>query len=94
MTKIGLSNIQFSSDGEIWKPLGVSQEFELKIEKQNDDFYDFIKDIDINKNIEFSCNIHKKRHGNIFEKCLYYQNHKKKRIRKKYFDKLHYLFIR
>ena len=32
----------------------------------------------------FSIKINGKKYGNIFEKHLYFQNHKKKRIRKKY----------
>ena len=44
---------------------------------------------DINKSSTFSFKIHKKRKGTVLERWLYYHNHKKKRIRKKYrIDKL------
>lgn len=87
--KLGLSNVQFSSDGINWKPLGTTQEASLKCEQQDNDFYDFAKDI--NKPIEFSCTLCKKKNGAFIEKCLYYMSSKKKRIRKKYNDKLYKL---
>ena len=77
--KFGLGNIQFSCDGENWKQLGDTQEIELKVEEQDNDFYDFVKDI--NKPIEFSCTLHKNKNGAYIERCLYYMSSKKRRIR-------------
>ena len=88
-TRLGLSNIQFSTDGVDWKPLGIAQEVDLKCEQQDNEFYDFVKDI--NKPIEISCSLYKKKNGCFIEKCLYYIGNKKKRIRKKYNDKLYRL---
>ncbi len=85
-TRLGLSNIQISTDGVNWKSLGTAQEVSIECEKQDNDFYDFVKDI--NKPIEISCTIHKKKKGCFIEKCLYYMKSKKKRIRKKYQNKL------
>lgn len=87
--KFGLGNIQFSSDGENWQQLGTTQEVELEVNHQDNDLYDFVKGI--NEPIEFSCTLHKKKNGSYIEKCLYYMSSKKKRIRKKYSDKLKYL---
>ncbi len=78
--KFGLSNIQFSEDGKNWKPLGVATMEMIATESTNE--YDFIKDID--KPISIECKKYPKRHGDVLEQYLYYQNHKKKRIRKKY----------
>jgi hypothetical protein len=39
---------------------------------------------DNNISTSFSIKINGKKYGNIFEKHLYFKNHKKKRIRKKY----------
>lgn len=87
--RFGLGNIQFSSDGENWQQLGTTQEIELEFKEQDNDLYDFVKDI--NKPIEFSCTLHKKKNGSYIEKCMYYMSSKKKRIRKKYNGKLNYL---
>lgn len=87
--RFGLSNIQFSSDGENWQQLGTTQQVELETKEQDNDLYDFVKRI--NEPVEFSCTLHKKKNGTYIEKCLYYVSSKKKRIRKKYSNKLHYL---
>lgn len=88
-TRLGLTNIQFSSDGENWQQLGTTQQVELEIKEQDNNLYDFVKCI--NEPVAFSCTLHKKKNGTYIEKCLYYMNSKKKRIRKKYSDKFHYL---
>lgn len=89
MAKIGLTNLKYSTDGvnytDIGKPIDAAT---LEAETTNDNCYEFIKDT--NK-IDFSINLklHKKRNGTVLERWLYYHNHKKKRIRKKYrIDKL------
>lgn len=82
-TKIGLSNIQISNNGgETYKPIApTTQEVLLKFEEVEPiNKYD----LDFTKPIEFSCKLKRKRKGTIFERCLYYQKSKKKRIRKKY----------
>lgn len=87
--RFGLGNIQFSSDGEKWQQLGTTRQVELELKEQDNDLYDFVKGI--NEPIEFSCTLHKKKNGTNIEKCLYYMSSKKKRIRKKYSNKLYYL---
>lgn len=62
------------------------QKAKFKVKEQDNDLYDFVKSI--NEPIEFSCTLHKKKNGDYVEKCLYYMNSKKKRIRKKYQNKL------
>ena len=81
-SKIGLSNILMINDSGEYKPLGSTCEATLEYEETNNDFYDFVKDI--NKPISVSSTIRAKRKGTIFETSLYYKHHKKKRIRKKY----------
>ena len=82
--KFGLSNIKLqNSDGE-FIPICSTSEMTLSIEenKEENNYYDFIKDI--NKPVETSFTIRAKKRGNEIEKCLYYQKSKKKRIRKKW----------
>lgn len=80
--KVGLSNIQISTDGETYKPLKpTTQEVILKYEEtEPTNNYNF----DFTQPIEFSCKLTKKKKGTLIERCLYYQHSKKKRIRKKY----------
>ena len=77
-TKFELSNIQFSEDGENWKPLGVANMEMIATESTNE--FDFIKDI--SKPVSLECKKYPKRHGDVIEKYLYYQHHKKKRNKK------------
>ena len=84
--KFGLSNIELqNSDGE-FIPICSTSEMTLSVEEnkeENNNYYDFIKDI--NKPVEMSSfTIRAKKRGNEIEKCLYYQKSKKKRIRKKW----------
>ncbi len=82
--KFGLSNIQISTDnGKTYNSLSPStQEVMVSFEetKQIEDKYKF----DFTQPIEFSATMKRKKNGTIFERCLYYQKSKKKRIRKKY----------
>lgn len=82
--KFGLSNIQISTDnGKTYKPIApTTQAVFLKFEEAEpiEDKYKF----DFTEPIEFSAVMKKKKNGTIFERCLYYQKSKKKRIRKKY----------
>lgn len=80
--KIGLSNIQISTDGETYKPLKpTTQKVILRFEEtEPTNKYDF----DFTKPIEFRTTIRRKKKGTLIERCLYYQKSKKKRIRKKY----------
>ena len=80
--KLGLSNIQISTDGETYKPLKpTTQEVFVSFEeaKPNNEY-----NFDFTQPIEFSTRMKKKKNGTIFERCLYYQHNKRKRIRKKY----------
>lgn len=84
--KFGLSDIKLqNSDGE-FIPICSTSEMTLSVEEnkeENNNYYDFIKDI--NKTVEMSSfTIRAKKRGNEIEKCLYYQKNKKKRIRKKW----------
>ena len=79
--KFDLSNIKLqNSDGE-FIPICSTSEMTLSVE-ENNNYYDFIKDI--NKPVEMGFTIRAKKRGNEIEKCLYYQKSKKKRIRKKW----------
>lgn len=79
--KVGMRNISISTDGVNYKPLYSTKEFDLKT---------IDSDIEVpewaipSEPIKCSFTIHKKKNGNLLERCLYYKNHKKKRIRKKY----------
>lgn len=79
--KVGLSNLQISSDGVNYTPLCSTTEVTFECEKQ-DINYEWLKDI--NKPAEMSFTLKAKKRGNEIEKCLYYQKSKKKRIRKKW----------
>ena len=82
--KIMIDNIQYSSDGENYKSLGAGIA-SLNCESNNEietEYDNFLKDI--NKPVEFKLELHKKRHGSVLERHLYYCHNKKKRIRKKY----------
>ena len=82
--KVGLSNIQISTDGvETYTSITpTTQAVFLKFEEAEpiENKYKF----DFTQPIEFSATIKRKKNGTIFERCLYYQKSKKKRIRKKY----------
>ena len=77
-TKFGLSNIQFSENGENWKPLGIGTMEMVSDENVIDD--EWVKDI--SKPLSITIEKRPKRHGDVIEQYLYYKNHKKKRIRK------------
>lgn len=80
--KVSLSNIQISTDGETYKPLKPAKEVILRFEEPEPVNNKF--NFDMTQPIEMSVRLRKKKKGTIFERCLYYQNSKKKRIRKKY----------
>ena len=85
MAKIGLNNFKYSIDGVNYHP--VESVKHINAESVDKIYCDFGNDI--NKSSTFSFKIHKKRKGTVLERWLYYHNHKKKRIRKKYrLDKL------
>lgn len=86
-TKIGLNNFKYSTDGVNYHPVESVKDITLNTESVDKIYCDFGNDI--NKSSTFSFKIHKKRKGTVLERWLYYHNHKKKRIRKKYrLDKL------
>lgn len=79
--KASISNVKISTDGENYKPIEVKAtiiSFEQPEGLKNT--YDF----DFTKPYEYVGIIRKKKYGTMFERCLYFKNHKKKRIRKKY----------
>lgn len=80
--KVGLSNIQISTDGKTYKPLKpTTQEVFVRFEEtEPNNKYNF----DFTQPIEFSAAMKRKKKGTLIERCLYYQKSKKKRIRKKY----------
>lgn len=82
MARIGISNLQISTDGVNYVPLCSTKDVSLEVVEEDNQYYDFIKDI--NKPVELSITLHRKKHGNLIQKCLYYQKSKKKRIRKKW----------
>ena len=79
--KVGMRNISISTDGVNYEPLCSTKEVDLKA---NDSDMEFPEWVISNEPIKCSFTIHKKKKGNLLERCLYYKNHKKKRIRKKY----------
>ena len=80
--KVGLSNIQISTDGETYKPLKPAKEVILRFEEPEPINNEF--NFDMTQPIEMSVRLRKKKKGTLIERCLYYQHSKKKRIRKKY----------
>lgn len=80
--KVGLSNIQISTDGETYKSLKpTTQEVFVRFEEtEPTNKYNF----DFSQPVEMSVRLTRKKKGALIERCLYYQHSKKKRIRKKY----------
>lgn len=79
--KVGIGNISISTDGVNYKPLCSTKEVDLKT---NDYDMEVPEWVIPSETIEYSFTLHKKKNGNLLERCLYYKSHKKKRIRKKY----------
>lgn len=79
--KVRMRNISISTDGVNYKPLCSTKEVDLKT---NDSDIQLPELVIPSEPIKCSFTIHKKKNGNLLERCLYYKNHKKKRIRKKY----------
>ena len=78
----GISNLQMKDSKGSWNIVNpVNQDIKVTYEDTTE-YDEIVKNL--HNNFTFTCNIHKKRKGTIFEKHLYYINHKKKRIRKKY----------
>lgn len=79
--KVGMKNISISTDGVNYKPLCSTKEVDLEELEFDTKVYEWAIP---SEPIKCSFTIHKKKNGNLLQKCLYYKNHKKKRIRKKY----------
>ena len=80
--EIGLKSISMSTDGVKFTPLCSTKDIELTME-ENPEWKEMAK-IDLTKPIEVNTTIRAKKKGTLFEKSLYYQKSKKKRIRKKW----------
>lgn len=79
--KVGVINISISTDGVNYSPLRPAKEVDLKTTDSDIEVPEWAIP---SEPIKCSFTIHKKKNGNLLESCLYYKNHKKKRIRKKY----------
>lgn len=87
MATIGLRNIQFKPTDEPdaeWKTLCPAADMEVSSDNKFDPS-PFSEVIMSGTTITFKLRAKKK--GTEFEKALYYKNHRKKRIRKKYLKK-------
>lgn len=80
MKKIGLKNISMSTDGVNFTPVCSTKDIELAIEEETPEWLK----VDITKPIVVSATIKAKKKGTLLEKSLYYQNSKKRRVRKKW----------
>ena len=79
--KVGMRNISISTDGVNYKPLCSTKEVDLKATDSDIEVFEWAIP---SEPIKCSFTTHKKKNGNLLGRYLYYKNHKKKRIRKKY----------
>lgn len=79
--KVGMRNISISTDGVNYKHLCSTKEVDLKVTGSDMEVPEWAIS---SEPIKCSFTVYKKKNGNLLEKYLYYKNHKKKRIRKKY----------